>query len=325
MRPEILFPIFSPVTKLNGIGPRIAALIEKLTGPNMVAILWHLPNGIIDRRNAPKIVEAKAGEIATITVTVDQHIPPKSKRLPYKIICSDNTGSITLVFFHSHKDYLNKSLPEGEKRVISGSIEKYGDGVQMPHPDYVVSPTEFASIPAVEPVYPLTQGLSLKVLVKAIKGALAEAPQLPEWLDKPYLKQQKWPSWNEALAEVHNPISETHLEPQNLARQRLAYDELLANQLALALIRANIKKQSGRSIIGTNNLKTKILESLTFKLTNSQSDAISEITQDMSSEGRMHRLLQGDVGSGKTLVALLSMIHAIESGAQAAILAPLSL
>ncbi len=322
MRPEILFSIFSPVTKLTGVGPRIAKLIEKLAGEHVSDLLWHLPSGIIDRRYAPKIAEARIGEIATMTVTVDQHLPPKSRRLPYKILCSDDTGNLTLVFFHARADYLLKILPEGEERVISGAIESYGEGIQIPHPDHVVEVKDRASIEAVEPVYPLTQGLSLKVLSKAIKGALALVPELTEWLDGPYLTQQNWPSWNAALTQVHSPEDGTDLEPETLPRQRLAYDELLANQLALALVRAHMKKQPGRPIGGTGELKQRVSRALPFELTNSQQEAVSEIGEDMSSASRMHRLLQGDVGSGKTVVALLSMLQAVESGAQAALLAP---
>ena len=322
MRPEILFSIFSPVTKLTGVGPRIAKLIEKLAGEHVSDLLWHLPSGVIDRRYAPKISKARIGEIATMTVTVNQHLPPKSRRLPYKILCSDDTGNLTLVFFHARADYLLKILPEGEERVISGAIESYGDGIQIPHPDHVVEVKDRASIEAVEPIYPLTQGLSLKVLSKAIKGALALVPELTEWLDGPYLTQQNWPSWNVALTQVHSPEDETDLDPESLPRQRLAYDELLANQLALALVRAHMKKQPGRPIKGTGELKQRVSSALPFELTNSQQEAISEITEDMSSASRMHRLLQGDVGSGKTVVALLSMLQAVESGAQAALLAP---
>jgi ATP-dependent DNA helicase RecG len=253
---------------------------------------------------------------------VDQHFPPKTRGLPYKILCFDDSGSLTMVFFHGRPDYLLKILPEGEQRVISGTIESYGDGIQMPHPDHVVELKDRKTIEAVEPVYPLTQGLSLKVISKAIKGALELVPELTEWLDGPYLAKQKWPSWNEALVTAHAPTDETDLEPETLARQRLAYDELLANQLALALVRKHMRKQAGRTIKGTGELKQKVISALPFELTISQNEAVRDITEDMGSEGRMHRLLQGDVGSGKTVVALLSMLHAVESGAQAAILAP---
>ncbi len=322
MRPEILFSLFSPVTKLNGVGPRIAKLIDKLRGPNIIDLLWHLPSGLIDRRNTPSISNAEAGIVATLTVDVDQHFPAKSRRLPYKIICSDATGTITLIFFHAKEDYLRKLLPEGEKRIISGIIEHYGNKIQMAHPDHVVEVENRAEIEIIEPIYPLTQGLSQKVLHKAIKNGLTLIEELPEWLDKAYLKKQKWPSWNTALIKAHTPNDETDLAPENIIHQRLAYDELLANQLALALIRIHMRKKGGRPIIGTDIIKRKVIAALPFKLTNSQIEAVNDITDDMSSDGRMHRLLQGDVGSGKTLVALLSMLHAIESGTQAALLAP---
>ncbi|MEE3000780.1 MAG: ATP-dependent DNA helicase RecG [Pseudomonadota bacterium] len=322
MRPEILFPLFSPVTTLDGVGPRIAKLIEKLKGPNVVDLLWHFPNGLIDRRNTPKIINAAEGLVATLTVHIDQHFPAKTKRVPYKILCSDETGTITLIFFHAKESYLQTLLPIGEKRIISGVVERYGDNIQMAHPDHVVKIEDRADVEIIEPLYPLTQGLSQKVLNKAIKNSLNSAESLPEWLDKAYLIKQKWPNWATAISNVHTPNDETDFSPGSINYQRLAYDELLANQLALALIRIHTRKKGGRPITGNDNIKKKIISALPFDLTNSQVNAVRDITKDMSGDGRMHRLLQGDVGSGKTIVALLSMIHAIESGAQAALLAP---
>ena len=190
MRPEILFPLFAPVTKLPGVGPRIAKLVEKAAGPQIVDLLWHLPAGIIDRRYAPKIADAEAGRVATITVQIDRHVPAANKRLPYKVLCSDETGSMVLVFFHAHADYLRRTLPEGEQRVVSGSLDKFGGELQMAHPDHIGKLDELERLKTVEPVYPLTQGLSLKVLAKAITGALGQAPDLDEWLDAAYIKQQ---------------------------------------------------------------------------------------------------------------------------------------
>ena len=322
MRPEILFPLFSPVTKLNGVGPRIAASIEKLGGPHIIDLLWHLPHGMIDRRYTPKIVNAKTGVVSTLTVSVDKHLPAKLRKLPYKVECSDETGKITLIFFHAKADYLQRILPKGETRIVSGIIENYSDKIQMTHPDHIVELKDRSNIEVIEPIYPLSQGLSQKILNKIIKKAFSKIEELPEWLDKAYLKRKNWPSWNDALTKVHTPTSETDFNPKNNHYQRLAYDELLANQLALLLIRTHMRKQNGRPIIGTDTLKTKVLKALPFEPTNSQVEALHDITKNMSSEHRMHRLLQGDVGSGKTLVALLSMIHAVESGAQAAILAP---
>ena len=322
MRPDILFPIFAPVTSLKGVGPRIAKLIEGIAGPHVADLFWHLPSGLIDRRFAPRIADAPSGVIATITVDVLSHHPPPNRRLPYKITCEDETGRMSLVFFHARADYLNKILPEGETRVVSGKVERFNDEIQMAHPDHVGTPAERDKLQAVEPVYPLTQGLSLKVLSKAIGGALPLAPDLPEWLDPAFRKKHSWPAWREALETLHSPETEDDLSPETPARSRLAYDELLANQLALALVRAHMRRVRGRSTTGTGVLRNKVLAALPWRLTDSQSRALDEITADMASEARMHRLLQGDVGSGKTVVALLSMLAAVEDGGQAVILAP---
>ena len=322
MRPEILFPVFSEVTKLSGVGPRIGKLIEKVAGAHIADLFWHLPSGLIDRRYAPNIGEASTGVIATMTVQIDQHVPSRNRRLPYKVICSDETGSLTLVFFHAREDYLRKTLPEGETRVVSGMIEQFGEVIQMAHPDRIGTLEELDLLKSVEPVYPLTQGLSLKVLSKAIRAALDMAPDLDEWLDQAYFKKQGLPSWNKALVAAHSPENESDLDPETPERQRLAYDELLANQLALALVRSHMRRQAGRAIKGSGHLSERVNEALPFELTGSQKSAVEEITADMASDDRMHRLLQGDVGSGKTVVALLAMLNAVESGAQAVILAP---
>lgn len=322
MRPEILFPIFAPVTSLKGVGPRIAKLIEGIAGPHIADLFWHLPSGLIDRRFAPRIADAPSGVIATITVDVVSHHPPPNRRLPYKITCEDESGRMSLVFFHARADYLNNILPEGETRVVSGKVERFNDEIQMAHPDHVGTPAERDKLQAVEPVYPLTQGLSLKVLSKAIGAALPLAPDLPEWLDPAFRKKHSWPAWREALETLHSPETEDDLSPETPARARLAYDELLSNQLALALVRAHMRRQRGRSTTGTGVLRNRVLAALPWRLTNSQSRALDEITADMASDARMHRLLQGDVGSGKTVVALLSMLAAVEDGGQAVILAP---
>ena len=322
MRPEILFPVFAPITTLSGVGPCLAKTIEKLAGPHVADLYWHLPTGIIDRRFAPKIANAVPGAIATMTVKVDAHHPARNRRMPYKIVCSDETGTMTLVFFHARDDYLRKTLPEGETRVVSGKVELFGDEVQMTHPDHIGTVEEIDQLQTVEPVYPLTQGLSLKVLSKAVRGALATAPELPEWLDAAYLERQGWPNWQSALLAAHAPGGLEDLEPETLSRQRLAYDELLSNQLALALVRAQMRRQPGRAIAGDGTLQAKLIASLPFDLTESQKTATEEILADMAEPLRMHRLLQGDVGSGKTVVALMSMLAAVENGGQAALLAP---
>ena len=322
MRPQILFPLFADVTTLPGLGPRLGKLVQGAIGPHVVDMLWHLPSGIVDRSYTPRIAEAEPGRIATLTVRIEGHIPSPTPRRPYRVICRDASGDIDLVFFHARGDFLVKQLPVGETRVVSGRVEFFQDRAQMAHPDYIAKPEEAAEIAGVEAVYPLTAGLMLKTLRKAVRGALERLPELPEWQDAAWLARQRWPSFREALESVHAPQSEADLLPLTPARQRLAFDELLANQLALALIRAHQKRQSGRVIRGDGRLRAVAEAALPFALTNAQRMSLAEISADMDSDKRMLRLLQGDVGSGKTVVALLAMLAAIEAGGQAALLAP---
>jgi len=322
MRPENLFPLFKPVTTLKGVGARTAELIEKVAGPHIIDLLWHLPTDIIDRRYRPKIAEARPDSIATITLRITKHYPPFNKRAPYKIVGMDDTGAMNLIFFRARPDYLLKTLPENEVRVVSGKLEKFGDALQMTHPDHIGTEAEIDNLSKVEPVYALTAGLSLKVLGKAMAAALEVPPELPEWLDGPLREREKWPAWRDALLTVHAPESERDLDPETAPRRRLAYDELLSNQLALALVRAHMKRTKGLSLKGDGSLRNKVLEALPFTLTNAQTFAISEIDADLAAEHRMLRLLQGDVGSGKTVVALMAMLSAVEAGAQAVLMAP---
>jgi len=322
MRPEILFELFKPVTSLKGVGPRIAALLEKVAGSHVVDLCWHLPSGLIDRRYSPTVAEAQAGVIATLTLTILTHKKPANRRMPYKVICEDETGKIELVFFHAHEDYLRKNLPEGEIRVVSGKLETFGNGLQITHPDHIGTLAEIDQLKTVEAVYPLTAGLTLKTISKAVNGALQAVPELPEWIDPNLVKREKWTGWKTALLSAHVPQSEDDLAPGAPGRRRLAYDELFSNQLALAIMRREMRKIKGRSYTGDGRLRQALTTHLPFELTNAQDMALSEISDDMRSENRMLRLLQGDVGSGKTVVALMAMATAIECGAQAVLMAP---
>lgn len=323
MRPEVLFDLFKLVTTLSGVGSRTGAAIATATGGDrLVDLIWHLPNDIIDRRYEPKVAEAVPGSIATMTVSVVRHAKSPNKRAPYKIVCCDDTGKITLVFFHAHEDYLKRVLPEGEERLISGKVEMFDQQRQMTHPDYIVPLDEAYTLKRVEPVYGLSAGVSLKGLNKAITGALEKLPDLPEWLDPKHVQQQKWSGWRDSIITAHTPDDIAGLSPVAATRSRLAYDELLANQLALALIRRSVRKLKGRVIAGNGRLVDKVLAALPYQLTTSQKQALGEITHDMAQTDRMLRLLQGDVGSGKTVVALLAMLHAVEAGFQCALMAP---
>ncbi len=330
MRPAILNPLFADAVSLDGIGPKLAALLKKLFdlpaerhGPRVLNLLWHMPAGVIDRRHQPKIAGAFPGQIATLFVRIVRHRPPPGRgRAPYKIQCEDESGRIDLIFFHGDERYLKRALPQGAERYVSGRVERYGDQLQMVHPDHIVDSEEFATLPLTEPVYPLTAGLSGKVLGKAVLQALARVPELPEWQDAAWLKRHGWPGINGALTTIHRPEAETDIAPSAPARQRLAYDELLANQLALAIVRSRLRKEAGRAIKGDGRIRTRILAALPFSPTATQENAIREIAADMAAAHRMLRLLQGDVGSGKTVVALLAMAIAVEAGAQAALMAP---
>ncbi len=322
MRPEILFPIFKPATSIKGVGPRIGTLIEKLAGPYLVHLLWHLPTDIIDRRHAPTIAAAVPGTVATMTLRVTSHAKPPNKRMPYRVFCTDDTGAMALVFFHAHEDYLRKNLPEGETVVVSGIIESFHDDIQMTHPDHIVPPAEADRIRRVEPVYGLTAGLTLKSIARGIDGALEALPELPEWLDPSLVERHHWPAWMAAVRGVHAPKELADLVFDSAARTRLAYDELLANQLALALVRRHVRRIKGRALVGDGGLRAKVRDALPFELTGGQETASREIETDMAEATRMLRLLQGDVGSGKTVVALLAMLNAVETGAQAVLMAP---
>ncbi|GAB4183489.1 MAG: ATP-dependent DNA helicase RecG [Thalassobaculales bacterium] len=323
MRPEILFPLFTPVTTLKGVGAKLAKAFEKLAGPLVVDVLWHLPAGLVDRRYAPPLAVAEPGRVATVAVTVLSHQPGSGR--PYRVTCGDGGATLDLVFFHARADWLETLLPVGAQRVVSGRIDRFGERLQMVHPDHVVPPEEAQAVRIVEPVYRLVQPLTGKLVARVVQAALARAPALPEWHDPHYLARQGWPDWKAALAAAHAPAEEAELSPLAPARQRLAYDELLANQLALALVRQRQRDLPGRSLAGDGRYRRPVLAALGFKLTAAQERALAEITADMAAPLRMMRLLQGDVGSGKTVVALLAMLAAVEAGAQAALMAPTDL
>lgn len=320
MRPQILYPLFASISSVSGIGPRYAKLYEKLCGPYLAHLLWHLPIGHIDRSYSPTLKAAEAGKIATLTLKVLAHSPPHKKSHPYKILCTDETAHITLTFFNVKGDYLSKLYPINEHISVSGILEKYQHEWTMPHPDYCLPVARKAEIPRLEAVYPLTAGLSNKVFRKTLGVALAKTPMLPEWQDPALLKRENWPDWKTALYQAHTQIPPS--EGRHAARERLAYDELLADQLALAILRQQHKRKRGLPLSKTQTLHAQLEQLLPFKLTNAQNMAIAEISADLSSDYRMLRLLQGDVGSGKTVVALYAMLQAIESGTQAALMAP---
>jgi ATP-dependent DNA helicase RecG len=322
MRPAILFPLFAETRTLPGIGPRLQKLIARAAGTRLVDLIFDLPTGLIDRSYRPRLIDAEEGRIATVLLNVLDHLPPHDRRQPYKVRGTDDSAAIELVFFHGRADYLNKVLPVGTKRLVSGKIERFAHRLQMAHPDHIVPPEEFDTLTLQEPVYRLTEDLPAKPLAKAIRGALEKVPEMPEWQDPEFRRVHGWHAFTPSLLAAHAPKSEADLLPTTPARMRLAYDELLANQLALVLIRASMRGVKGRSIKGDGHLARKAIAALPFTLTPAQTRAIAEIEADMAGTTRMLRLLQGDVGSGKTVVAMLSLLNAVEAGCQGALMAP---
>lgn len=321
-RPEILFPLFAEISSLPGVGPKTAKLFEKIDATRVRDLLFTPPNAVVDRRLRPTLLGVPDGAVATVEAEIGRHHPPARKGRPYRIEARDAEIEFTLVFFHAAQDWLERKLPPGTRRVLSGKIEHYDGSVQMPHPDHVLAPGEVGALPRFEPVYPLTHGLSQRLAGKAAAAAADLAPETPEWDDKAFLEARGWPDWRTAVRAIHAPDGVAALDPGAPAILRLAYDEILSHQLALALARARMRRAKGAPSTGDGHLRQAVLESLPYEPTGAQTRAAAEVAADMASDLRMLRLLQGDVGAGKTLVALLSMLVAVEAGGQAAMMAP---
>ncbi|WP_183481811.1 ATP-dependent DNA helicase RecG [Martelella radicis] len=327
MRPALLDPLFAPVTSLSGIGPKLEKLLARLTGRDdearVIDLVFHTPTSLIDRRLRPGIAYLPEGAIVTVEGRVDRHQPaPARSSAPYRVFIHDDTGELTLTFFRAKADWLEKALPVGETVLVSGRAEWFNGRPSMVHPDYMVTADKADTLPECEPVYPMTAGLSPKVLRRAIDSASERVPAFPEWIDGEIVRRQGFPALREALLALHNPRDETDLEPQAPARRRLAYDELLAGQLSLALVRSRMRRTKGRPVHPTDALSGKVRAALPFALTSGQEEAVSAILADMAQETRMLRMLQGDVGSGKTVVGLLAMLAVVEDGGQAVLMAP---
>lgn len=328
MRPSLLNPLFAPVTSLPGVGPKQDKLLQYLLGrnetPRLVDLLLHLPSQVIDRRARPKIRDAAVGTMVTLEVTIDRHRPPppRNARAPYLVYASDDTGDVVLTFFRAKPGFVEKLLPMGAKRYVSGTLQIYDGIPQIVHPDRVLDEEAISKLSGIDPVYPLTEGLALGSLRRAIAQALQKLPALPEWISPEVLRRCHFPPVAEALNRVHQPVELTDILPDHPFWSRLAFDELLAGQLALALIRAQLRRPAGVRNAGDGDLRNKIIDALPYALTPSQSGAAAAIAEDLKQPVRMLRLLQGDVGSGKTVVALLAAAAVAEVGKQAALMAP---
>jgi ATP-dependent DNA helicase RecG len=321
-RPESLFPLFGALTALDGIGPKTATYYAQMAIEKPRDLLFTLPHSGIDRRVRDSVQGIVGQMVATVEVEIGPHTPPRQKGRPYRVHVTDAQTSFQLVFFHARTDYLQRVLPEGSRRVVSGKVEVFDAIAQMVHPDYILPVAEIGDIPVFEPVYPLTAGVTQKGIARAAKAAVIMAPEMVEWIDLSLKTQEGWPDWADALTQSHAPSGVDLLAADHPARRRLAYDELFAHQLTLALARAVERKTKGRISAGTGGLQDRVLGAIEFKPTGAQTRAVSEIAGDMAASVKMNRLLQGDVGSGKTLVAFLALLIAVESGGQGVMMAP---
>ncbi len=320
MRPEILFPLFSPVSTLKGVGPKNEPLVQKLAGPLVRDMAFLGPQSLIHR--TPTTVDSVVdGQVHTLIVDIEQHTRPPRMDVPYKIRAFDGTAFLTLIWFRGHGEHLLRNHPVGSRRVVSGKIERWGNEIQMAHPDYVVAVEKADDVPRIEANYPATAGLPARTVRKLALEALARAPELPEWQDPAWLAREGLPPWREALEAYHNPATEADLSPLSPARRRLAFDELLAHQLALAQRKAARRSHPG-ALIPAGRLAGRIEAALPWKLTGAQIRALSEVRGDLQSGERMSRLLHGDVGAGKTIVAMLAIADAAEAHLQSALMAP---
>src|SRR6202050_1532100 len=329
MRPPVLNALFASLSALPGIGPKLEKLFGRLIGrddepPRLIDLLFHLPTGFVDRRNQPKLSEVPPETVVTVAVTVERHRPPPPHRprAPYNIDTFDDTNTLTITYFNARRDYLEKLLPEGELRYVSGTATLYDGHLQMLHPDRVVDAEGLAKLPLIDPVYPLTEGLHPLQVRKALDAALERLPDLPEWQDAAWRKRNDYPGFAEAPRRIHRPATPDDISPDSAPWSRLAYDELLASQLALALLRAPQRSRPGRGSSAEGLLRARIVKALPYSLTPSQARAIADIVADLVQPQRMLRLLHGDVGSGKTVVALLAAANVIEARRQAAVRAP---
>lgn len=329
MRPSLLDPLFAPATTLPGVGPKTAKALDKLLGDEtrparVVDLLFHLPTGAIDRRPSPSIADAPIGDVATFSAQVTEHrpAPPAKAKAPYRIIVEDETGDVTLVFFHADVRHLLQTMPVGAYRIISGKLELWDGMRQMVHPDRILDPKLAATMPSIEPVYGLTEGIGARVMTRIAAAAAEKCPDLAEWQDPGFQAKSGFASFAEAMQALHHPPDLKAVDGDTIARRRVAYDELLASQIALALVRRQQKKIAGRATTGDGVLRGRIAGALPFTLTDGQRQAVADIHDDMGKPERMLRLLQGDVGSGKTVVALLAMAAAAEAGRQSVLMAP---
>ena len=314
MRPDILNPLFVETDAFEGVGPKLMKPLEKLGLTRVKDLAYHLPERFVTRRAITNLDEGGEGEQIIVALTPTEHRSSRSPRGPYRVLAQDEIGNICALTYFGRASYTaKKQLPVGEKRWVAGRLDRYGDMLQIVHRDHVEKESGANLARLTEPVYRLSEGLTQPRVAGLVAQALEKLPELPEWIEPGQFEREGWPTWRDALHLAHKGTHEK-------ARDRLAYDELLANSLALLLVKADSRRRKGQALKGDGHLRDKL--QLPFEMTGAQKRSIAEIEGDMQQEAPMLRLLQGDVGAGKTVVALAAMLIAVAAGKQAALLAP---
>ncbi len=321
-RPEVLFPLFADVETLAGVGKKTSEAFENLGVFKPKDLIQILPTSVIDRRPVATLLGMPFPRVATVSIEVVRHFSGRTRAAPHRILVRDQETEFNLVYFHVRGDSISRLLPEGETRIVSGKVELFDGTLQMTHPDYVIKPDAGNDLPEFEPVYPLTKGITQKLMHRAVSSALERVVDLDEWIAPSQIDAEEWDSWKGALLSAHSPKRNADIAITSPSRMRLAYDEFFAHQLTLDLARRLQRRETGISTSSAGVLADKVLKTLPFKPTGAQLRAVGEINSDLASGLRMNRLLQGDVGAGKTLVALLTALTIVESGGQVAFMAP---
>lgn len=321
-RPPELFPLFGALDTLPGVGPKSVKAYNALGVEKPRDLMFTLPHSGVDRSKRASILDIQAPGMITVEVTVLNHQPPARRGLPYRVHVEDSKTPFQIVFFRGGGDWITKQLPEGARRIISGKLEMFDGAGQIVHPDYIFAPEDAEDIPEFEPIYPLSAGLTQRAMAKAVGGAIALMPAFVEWIDPALRARESWPGFEKAVKNAHAPLSPDEIVTTTPARQRLAYDELFAHQLTLAVARAVQRRSKGLPTKGDGKLRAIVQKALPYVPTGAQTRAIAEIAANMGEPLRMSRLLQGDVGAGKTYVALMALLVAVEAGGQGVMMAP---
>ena len=325
MRSEKINHLFSSISTITGVGPKLENLFKRLVGNKLIDLLWHTPYNLISYNKYEDLDKAEINTLVTIKITINNHNPSKFKRQPYKVNCTCNGTPIDIIYFNARHPVIKSILPLGEDRYVSGKLDYYKNSFQITHPSNIFKIEDIKGVKDNEPIYSLTAGLNQKIFYKNIQKILPKLPNLDEWIDKDIINKYSFLPWKESLIAIHNPKSNDDLLNSNINRRRLAFDELLSHQLAISIVRNHNKKFKGIKFNSSNYLLNEFINKLPFKLTTSQQKVWQEISKDLESSTQMLRLLQGDVGSGKTIIAILASLKAIESGYQSSILVPTSI